>query len=67
MSQLTTVQVTKLFKRTKTRIVEMRRHYTNYFKGLPGIKPYKQQLLEAPTFVAVCELLDSIAASVVVA
>jgi nifR3 family TIM-barrel protein len=55
------------WKGERTGIVEMRRHYTNYFKGLPGIKPYKQQLLEAPTFVAVCELLDSIAASVVVA
>ena len=26
-------------------IVEMRRHYTNYFKGIPNFKDYKQQLV----------------------
>ncbi|NBL64928.1 tRNA dihydrouridine synthase DusB [Flavobacterium sp. NST-5] len=26
-------------------IVEMRRHYTNYFKGIPGFKEYKQKLV----------------------
>ncbi len=26
-------------------IVEMRRHYTNYFKGIPGFKEYKQRLV----------------------
>lgn len=26
-------------------IVEMRRHYTNYFKGIHGFKPYRQQLV----------------------
>ncbi len=26
-------------------IVEMRRHYTNYFKGIPGFKPYRQILV----------------------
>ena len=26
-------------------ILEMRRHYTNYFKGLPGIKPFRTQLV----------------------
>lgn len=26
-------------------IVEMRRHYTNYFKGVPGFKEYKQRLV----------------------
>lgn len=26
-------------------IVEMRRHYTNYFKGVHGFKPYRQQLV----------------------
>lgn len=26
-------------------IVEMRRHYTNYFKGTHGFKPYRQQLV----------------------
>lgn len=26
-------------------IVEMRRHYSNYFKGYPGIKPFRQRLV----------------------
>ncbi|HLV46056.1 MAG TPA: tRNA dihydrouridine synthase DusB [Flavobacterium sp.] len=26
-------------------ILEMRRHYTNYFKGIHGFKPYKQKLV----------------------
>lgn len=26
-------------------VLEMRRHYTNYFKGLPGIKAYRSQLV----------------------
>lgn len=26
-------------------ILEMRRHYTNYFRGLPGIKDYRKQLV----------------------
>lgn len=26
-------------------VVEMRRHYSNYFKGYPGIKPFRQRLV----------------------
>jgi len=26
-------------------IVEMRRHYANYFKGIPNFKPYRQQMV----------------------
>lgn len=37
-------------------VFEMRRHYTNYFKGLEHFKPYRMRLVEAPTF----EELDSI-------
>jgi tRNA-dihydrouridine synthase len=28
-------------------ILEMRRHYANYLKGLPNIKPIKQKLVTA--------------------
>ncbi len=42
-------------------IYEMRRHYTNYFRGLPGIKPYRARLVEAPTPAAVREILDEVA------
>lgn len=37
-------------------VFEMRRHYTNYFKGLEHFKPYRMRLVEAPAF----DELDSI-------
>ena len=43
-------------------IFEMRRHYTNYFRGLPGIKPYRARLVEAMTPAEVAGILDEIAA-----
>jgi tRNA-dihydrouridine synthase B len=30
-------------------IFEMRRHYTNYFKGIPDFKPFRARLVEADT------------------
>jgi len=33
------------WKGEKLGIVEMRRHYTNYFKGLPGIKEFRARLV----------------------
>ena len=39
----------------------MRCHYTNYFHGLPGIKPYRSRLVEAPTPGEVLEILDEVA------
>jgi len=33
------------WKNERLGIVEMRRHYTNYFKGIPDFKPYKQKLV----------------------
>ena len=41
-------------------IYEMRRHYTNYFKGIPGIKQYRAQLVESGSAVEIFELLDTI-------
>lgn len=41
-------------------IVEMRRHYANYFKGLPGIKPIRSQLVTANTTSEIYELLDQV-------
>ena len=42
-------------------INEMRRHYTNYLKGLPGIRDYRYKLVTLPTPEAVFEVLDEIA------
>ncbi len=44
-------------------IFEMRRHYTNYFRGIPHFKPYRQRLVELPTFAEVSETLDEVAST----
>lgn len=35
------------WKGIKRGIFEMRRHYTNYLRGIPGVKPYRMQLVQA--------------------
>jgi tRNA-dihydrouridine synthase len=41
-------------------IIEMRRHYTNYFKGIPHFKEYRMQLVTLNQFEAVSSVLDEI-------
>ncbi|MEE2954042.1 MAG: tRNA dihydrouridine synthase DusB [Bacteroidota bacterium] len=41
-------------------IVETRRHYTNYFKGIPDFKPYKKQLVTSMEKNELLEILDTI-------
>ena len=41
-------------------INEMRRHYTNYLKGLPGIKEFRYRLVTLTTPEAIYEVLDEI-------
>ena len=41
-------------------INEMRRHYANYLKGLPGIKEYRNRLVTLKTSEEVDEVLDEI-------
>lgn len=41
-------------------INEMRRHYTNYLKGLPGIKEYRYKLVTLTSPEAVFEVLEDI-------
>lgn len=41
-------------------IFEMRRHYTNYFKGIPDFKPFRARLVEADTDVEVNTILDEV-------
>ena len=41
-------------------ILEMRRHYTNYFRGLPGIKNYRLKLVTYQTEEQIIGLLDEI-------
>lgn len=46
------------WKGERTGILEMRRHYTNYFRGIAGIKEYRSSLVTANTYTAICDLLD---------
>lgn len=49
------------WKGPKTGIFEMRRHYTNYFRGIPHFKEYRTRLVEATAYEAVSAVLDEIA------
>ena len=42
-------------------ILETRRHYTNYFKGIPHFKEYKQQLVTIDELPVLKDLLERIA------
>jgi tRNA-dihydrouridine synthase len=48
------------WKGDKLGIFEMRRHYTNYFKGTPDFKPYRTRLVEALTAEEVNQILDEV-------
>jgi nifR3 family TIM-barrel protein len=41
-------------------VFEMRRHYANYFKGLPDFKPYRSRLVTVDTQAEVHAILDEI-------
>ncbi|MCG8307238.1 MAG: tRNA dihydrouridine synthase DusB [Cytophagales bacterium] len=41
-------------------IFEMRRHYTNYFKGIPGFKPVRMKLVTADDYNELIDILDEI-------
>jgi len=45
------------WKGEKLGILEMRRHYTNYFKGFENFKSFRMKLVEAPTQNMVAEIL----------
>ncbi|MEP0114671.1 tRNA-dihydrouridine synthase, partial [Reichenbachiella sp.] len=48
------------WKGDKKGIFEMRRHYTNYFRGIPGFKPFRARLVESPTYEDTMQILDEI-------
>lgn len=49
------------WKGLKTGIFEMRRHYSNYFKGLPDFKPYRMRLVSEGNINEIFSTLDEIA------
>lgn len=48
------------WKGAQIAVLEMRRHYANYFKGLPGFKPYRLELVTAKTLEEVLGILERI-------
>jgi tRNA-dihydrouridine synthase B len=42
-------------------IMEMRRHYTHYFKGLPNFKEYRTKLVTLNEFTSVNDVLEEVA------
>ncbi len=41
-------------------IMEIRKHWSAYFKGLPGFKPFRIRLMGAQTLAAITEILKEI-------
>ena len=48
------------WKGERIAVMEIRKHWGCYFKGLPNFKPYKMQLMEAKTATEVEEILEEI-------
>ncbi|KQN34442.1 nitrogen fixation protein NifR [Pedobacter sp. Leaf41] len=48
------------WKGPKTGIFEMRRHYANYFKGLPDFKPYRMRLVAEPDINNIYSILEEV-------
>jgi len=49
------------WKGEKLGILEMRRHYTNYFKGIPNFKPFRMDLVTSMDIDFIRKKLDDIA------
>jgi tRNA-dihydrouridine synthase B len=49
-----------VWKGEKLGILEMRRHYTNYFRQLPEIKKYRSQLVQADEYMQIVDLIGQI-------
>jgi len=48
------------WKGPKTGIFEMRRHYANYFKGIPNFKEYRMKLVSLESMEAIEDVLNDI-------
>lgn len=49
------------WKGEKLGILEMRRHYTNYFRGMPNFKSYRTEMVTTESYQEVCAVLDKVA------
>ena len=48
------------WKGEKLGILEMRRHYSNYFRGLPKIKLYRKKLVQTNDYHSIVKIIDQI-------
>ena len=48
------------WKGNRVGVLEMRRHYTNYFKGLPNFKPFRTRLVDTMEIAELYSILDEI-------
>ncbi len=48
------------WKGEKQGILEMRRHYTSYFRGMPNFKTFRTEMVTAETHEQVCEILNQV-------
>jgi tRNA-dihydrouridine synthase len=48
------------WKGEKLGVLEMRRHYANYFRGFPNIKPFRHDLVTQDKPAVLFEILDKI-------
>ena len=48
------------WKGERTGVLEMRRHYTNYFKGVPDFKPYRMRLVNTLDIAELHSILDEV-------
>ena len=48
------------WKGEKQGILEMRRHYTNYFRGMPNFKPYRTRMVTVDTYQEVSAVLEEV-------
>ena len=48
------------WKGEKLGVFETRRHYTNYFKGIPDFKPYRMKMVTSDDSASVFEAFDEV-------
>ncbi len=48
------------WKGLKLGLVEMRRHYANYFKGIPHVKPFRNRLVTSDSYEAVLDIVEEL-------
>ncbi|NBB22981.1 tRNA dihydrouridine synthase DusB [Runella sp. CRIBMP] len=48
------------WKGDRTGVVEMRRHYASYFKGLDNFKPFRMRLVETMSYQEINDILEEI-------